>query len=74
MNGCKGSISTTLMRSDPERWDPLVIVTDHDTVPDEFLHWFAVLDSGSDVAVPYIYFRSHLENTYMAKLTEHKST
>lgn len=55
MNGCKGSISTTSMQSDLERRDSSVIVTDHDTVPDEFLHGFAVLDSGSDVAVPYIY-------------------
>ena len=41
----------------------------------ESLHGFAALDSGSDVAVTYIYFGSHLvENTYMVKLTDHKFT
>ena len=54
MNRCKGSISTTSMQSDLERRDSPVIVTDHDTVPDEFLHGFAALDSGSDIVVPYI--------------------
>ena len=63
------------MQSDLERRDSSVIVTDHDTVSDEFLHGFAILDSGSDVAVLYINSKSHLvENTYMVKLTDHKST
>ena len=63
------------MQSDIERRDSSAIITDHGTVPYEFLHGFAALDSGSDVAVPYINSRSHIvENTHMVKLTDHKST
>ena len=63
------------MQSDLERRDSSVIVTDHDTIPDEFLHGLEVLDSGSDVAVLHIHFGSHLVgNTYMVKLTDRKIT
>lgn len=41
----------------------------------ESLQGFTAFDFGSEVAVAYVYFRSHLvENTYMVKLTDHKST